>query len=139
MPKIKSAAEIAEKYGRVTPARSADYEAGVKNPTKDWEANTKASAASFAQGVQEAVSRGAFEKGVAAAGNAKWSRKATTVGVGRWGTGIQAGKQDFAAGFEPFRNVIESTALPPRFPKGSPQNLDRVRVLATALHDAKVR
>ncbi len=36
MPVIKSSAKIAEKWAKVTPQRSAEYEDGVRNPTKDW-------------------------------------------------------------------------------------------------------
>jgi hypothetical protein len=139
MPKIKSAAEIAEKYGRVTPARASDFEAGVKAPLENWEEKTRAAESSYELGVQTAIGNKSFGKGVTSAGNAKWQRKAIEVGVGRWGTGVRAGQPDYQKGFEPFRGVIEATALPPRFPKGDPRNLDRVNVLAKALHDAKIK
>ncbi len=139
MPKVKAAASIAEKYGRVTPMRAGDYEAGVKSPTESWEDKTKAAESNFEAGVQSAIGNKSFGKGVANAGNAKWQKKTIEVGVGRWGPGVRAGQEDFQKGFEPFRAVIEGTTLPPRYPKGDPRNIDRVNSMAKALHDAKVR
>ena len=139
MPKVKSAAEIAEKYGRVTPARSADFEAGVKAPLENWEEKARGSESSYEQGVQEAIAGKRFGRGVTAAGNAKWQRKTIEVGVGRWGTGVRAGQPDYQAGFDPYAKVIAGTTLPPRFPKGDTRNIDRVNSMAKALHDAKIR
>ena len=34
---MPSAAKIAEKWARVTPDRTQDYEDGVRSPSKDWE------------------------------------------------------------------------------------------------------
>jgi len=44
MVAIRSASEIAEKWARVTPGLTPDYEAGAKNPNKDWETQTLAAA-----------------------------------------------------------------------------------------------
>lgn len=139
MPKIVDTAKIAEKYGRVTPARASDFEAGVKTPMEDWGAKTAAAADNYEAGVQEAISNKSFSKGVAKAGTAKWQRKTIEVGVGRWGTGVRAGQPDYEAGFDPYQKVIQSTTLPPRYPKGDPRNIDRVNSMAKALHDAKIR
>jgi len=137
MPAIKSAAEIAEKWARVTPTRQTDYESGVKAPLKDWAANTGAAEESWAQGVSQASGNRSFSKGVRKAGNEKWSRKTVEVGVGRWGAGVRAGAADYATGFEPMRQTIASVSLPPRYPKGDPRNIDRVAAIATALNAKK--
>jgi hypothetical protein len=128
-----------EKYTRVTPQRQSDFEAGIKAPKENWEEKTKAAEGNFEQGVTTAIANKSFGKGVAAAGNAKWSDKTLNVGAGRWGTGVRAGAADYEKGVAPFRQVIESTTLPPRYPKGDPRNIDRVNTMAKALHDAKVR
>lgn len=138
MAAIKSAAEIAEKYSRVTPGRQADYEAGVKTPTKDWASNTEAAADNWADGVQKAAANKSFSKGVRKAGTAKWSRKVLEVGIGRWGAGVRAATSDYQSGFEPYQGVIAALALPPRYPKGDPRNIDRVARLASALHQKKL-
>ena len=139
MPAIKSASAIAEKWARVTPGRSSDYRDGVTSPKKDWASNTEAAKDAYADGVTQSIANKSFEKGVKAAGTDKWKAKAQALGVPRWSQGIAAGKDDFSAGFAPFRDVIEKTTLPPRYRKGDPRNIDRVTKIATALHEAKVK
>lgn len=137
MAKIKSAADIAAKWARVAPGRQVDFEEGVRDPSVDWEAATRAGAESYAAGVQESISRGAFAKGVAKAGTDKWRRKVVEVGTTRWGPGVRAAVPDFEAGFAPFRDVIERVQLPPRAPRGDPRNLERSAVMARALAEAR--
>ena len=139
MPAIRSAAEIAEKWARVTPGRASDYAAGIEKPKKDWEQMASAAADAWADGVTAAASEGRYEKGVKAAGTEKWRRKAKELGVSRWPAGVSAAKDDYERGFAPFRDVIERVTLPPRRPKGDPANIERVRLIATALHEAKMR
>jgi hypothetical protein len=132
--KVKSAADVAAKWAEQTPGRSAYYESGVKGAGSDWETNTKASAANF----KAAVSAGNIDKmflgGVAKAGAAKYTRKAVEVGVGRFSSGVTAGKVDYQSGIEPMLATIAGLTLPARAPRGSESNLARVRAVAVALH-----
>lgn len=137
MPAVKSSSAIAQKWARVTPQRTQDFEEGVRNPRKSWEEGAAEAASAQAEGVQQAINEGRFEKGVRKAGNEKWQRKTIEKGVRRWGPGVQVAQNDFESGFAPYRQVIESTTLPPRFAKGDPRNLERVAAMATALHEAK--
>ena len=137
MPAIKSTASIAEKWARVTPQRAPDYELGVKNPKTDWAKATVAAAPANKDGIQKAIAAGSFEKGVTEAGTEKWQRRASEVGPGRYSQGVQAAAPDYEKGFSKFRDVIERTTLPARFAKGDPRNIERVRAMAKALHDAK--
>lgn len=139
MPAIKSATEIAEKWARVTPGRATDYEAGVKAPKKDWETMTLAAADAYKEGIQTAIAENRFERGVREAGTAKWQQKAVSVGTVRWGPGVAAARDAYEKGFAPYRDIIERIQLPPRRPKGDPGNIDRVRIVAMALHEAKVK
>lgn len=138
MPAIKPAAEIAEKWARVTPGRSDDYRSGVASPEVDWEAATVAAESAYEQGVQESIGKKRFSKGVKAAGTSKWQKKAIDVGVPRWGAGITAAVEDYQKGFAPYRDIIERTTLPRRGPRGSRQNYERVIAMGQALHEAKV-
>jgi len=139
MPAIRSASEIAEKWARVTPGRSGDYAAGIDNPKKDWQNATAAAEEAWAEGVTQAASEGRFARGVAAAGTEKWKRKAKELGVNRWPAGVSAAKNDYEKGFAPYAEIISRITLPPRRPKGDPANIDRVRIIAQALHEAKVK
>ena len=137
MAAIKDTSKIADKWQRVTPQRTQDYDEGVSNPSADWAANTKAAETRWKDGINKASQRGAFGKGVAKVGSEKWQRKAKEVGTRRWGEGVQAAKGDYAAGFAPYASVIASTNLPPKYPKGDPRNLDRVAAIAKALRAKK--
>jgi len=139
MPPIKSLAEIAEKWARVAPTRQEDYTKGVSSPRVAWDQAAIAADPSWKTGVQAAVTAGRFATGVRAAGNAKWQRRALELGPSRFATGTQAAKPDFEKGFGPFRQVIESTTLPPRRPTGDPGNIERVRAMALAWRNARTR
>jgi len=138
MPNIRSSAEIAKKWARVTPERAQDYELGVKSPRRDWETATKEAEPLYAAGVQAAIADKRFGKGVTEAGSEKWSKGAVEKGVARFGPGVQVAEGAFSEGFSPFRDTIEAVKLPARYPKGDPRNIDRVKAIAIALHAKKI-
>ena len=80
-----------------------------------------------------------FGKGVVAAGQSAFLEPALKLGVKRYRDGVTFGIPKYAKNFAPYRDVIEATSLPPRGAVGDPGNIDRVRVMAAALHDAKIR
>lgn len=135
---IKSSSEIASKWARVTPQRSADYAEGVENPKKDWKNETKAAEARYESGVQSAITKKRFGKGVDDAGTSKWQTKTIEKGTQRWGPGVQVAQSDMADGYEPYRATIASLSLPQKYAKGDPRNIQRVSTIATALHAKKV-
>lgn len=136
--KIKSAAAIAKKWADVTPARSRQWEEEIKaTSTDDYAAPAIASAPVYDAGVQEAISRGAYAKGVEAKKD-KWKRKALAVGTARFGPGVRAAEADQATGFAPYRETIAALTLAPRGPRGAPGNYERVREVGEALHAKRV-
>lgn len=137
MANIKPMSVIADKWAEVTPGRATFYETGVRTTTRDWSAATQAAETAYAQGVSEAVSRGAFADGVSGAGTNKW-REQTLAKKGRWSEGVRLGKQNYQSAFAPFRAVIEGVSLPPRGPRGDPGNYERSRAIGDALHAARV-
>jgi len=136
MPKVRGNAS--EKWVRKASASTQDYSEGVANPRVPWAQATAAAAANQAAGVQAAIQRKAFEKGVAKAGDEKWRRKAEGIGSSRFSQGVQAGASDYATGVAPYLQTIESTTLPPRGPKGDPRNIQRVAAIADALRKKKL-
>jgi len=139
MPNIRSTAENAAKWKRRTENAGAEYEQGVNNPKKDWAAETAKAEGNYEKGVQAAITKKRFGKGVVKAGNAKWKNGAVQKGVQRFGPGVQASGDNYAKGFSPYAEVIKNTTLPPRYPKGDPRNFDRVKAMGTALHNKKVQ
>ena len=135
--KLKPIADVATKWARRSSAAGPDYEAGIKNPKADWATETKNAEGAFEAGIQDAVSRKAFSKGVNKAGSEKWARKAVAVGPARYGPGVNAAQSDYSNEFGPYRDTLERVSLPQRGRKGDPANIERVRAIATALHSQK--
>lgn len=137
MAAIRSIEDIATKWSTVTPQRVADYEAGIRNPRKDWKTQAVESNAAWKAGVTAAITADRFAKGVSRAGTAKWQEASLEKGVTRWGPGVALAKDTYAAGFGPFRDAISRVQLPPRFPRRDPRNLDRVKAITDALGKTK--
>ena len=97
-----------------------------------------AAEANHTAGVQAAITNKSFSKGVAATADDKWASKALSKGSVRFGPGAQDAQQDYAKGFEPYKQVIENTVLPPRGPKGDPKNYQRTIAMGTALRNRKL-
>jgi len=138
MAEIKDTSRIAEKWARVTPARAQDYADGIANPRRDWAQATLAAEDTYKSGVIAAANAGRFGRGVRGAGTEKWRERSISKGPQRFSEGVQLGQADYQQGFEPFAQVIRGVALPPRFPKGDPRNLDRVKAITTALHKKRI-
>ena len=138
MPEIKPLAKIAKVWARRAAQASDEYKDGVLNPRRDWENSTKESRAVYESALQESFGRNAFVLGVEKAGTKKWQEKASTLGPGRYSEGVRAAVEEFEAVFKPFHARIAATDLPPRGPKGSPENIERVRIIAEALHNEKI-
>jgi len=137
MAEVKSIARIKEKWTRVTPARSEDYKLGISQPRRDWEKSTVAAKESHKAAMTAAAAADSFAKGVAKVGSTKWQDKAMKKGPGRFAEGVMVGGDDYEKGFAPYREEIEKTALPARFPRRDPRNIERVRVIAAALGKKK--
>lgn len=137
MPAVKSGADVAAKWARVTPARSEDYKMGVQNPRTPWAAAATGAAQRYQEGVTAAVQRQGFQKGVASAGDQKWQRKSIEKGPTRFAEGVALSGPDFQAGVQPYLDTIAATQLPPRYAKGDPRNVERVRALSAALRKRK--
>lgn len=134
----KDIGTIAAKWASRAQAAGPDYTAGVKAPRRDWAQDTIAAADSWAQGVTTAVADGRFVRGVTAAGTPKWQAAASTKGSQRYPTGVASAQPAYSAGFGPFLQVIQNLTLPPSGPRGNPNNLQRVSVIDTALHNKKI-
>ena len=138
MADIKSLDRVASKWAEVTPQRAGEYQQGIQSPKKSWSQATADAEDNYNAGVSEAISRGSFGKGVAAAGDQTWKSGALEKGVSRWPQGVRLGRGKYQQGFAPYHSVIAGTTLSPRGPKGDPRNYDRVREIGEALHNQKV-
>lgn len=138
MPIIRDPQTIADKWARVVQGRGQDYADGIANPRVDWKTATLAAEGAHTAGVQAAIANKSFAKGVARAGTEAWREGAMTKGPARWQQGIALATAKYAANFAKFARIIAGITLPPRGPAGDPRNLQRVAVIADALHKAKL-
>lgn len=139
MPAVKALDKISAKWIQVCQSSQSSYEDGVRNPRKDWAENTAKAAAAYASGVQAAVASGRFAKSVQSAGSSKWQAAAIAKGPGRWAEGVRLAQDAYERGFSPYRTVLEGLSLPARGPVGDPSNINRVKVVADALHKERLR
>jgi len=130
---IKTLDKIQDKFVRRTSQAGPDYEAGVSAPKRDWAQATKAAEANFEQGIQAAIGRKSFGKGVTKAGSAKFLRGAKEKGVARYPSGVAAGAADYAQGFAPFHSALAAATLPPRKARRDPSNLARVNAVVQVM------
>jgi len=139
MVKTKGADRTVEKWISRVGVAGPDYEAGVKNPKRDWATATKAAEATWKSAISDAIGRGAFGKGVSKAGTDKWQRGALNKGVARFPEGVRAAQDDYKAAMSEVLSVIEGVTLKARGPRGDPGNYERVKQIGDALHQWKLR
>ena len=139
MAEIKSMASIKEKWARVTPQRTQDYQLGVQNPKRDWAEETAAAKGNWKAGVDTAANKNMFEKGVLKAGSSKWKKGALEKGPGRFAEGVMIAAPDYEKGFAPYREAIDRADIGPKFPRRDPRNLNRVKAIVDALIAEKMK
>ncbi len=137
MAGIRALDQIGAKWARVAAQSGPSYEEGISSPTRDYAAGATAANDAWKNGVQQAVAGDRFKTGVQRAGNAKWQRNALAKGPARFAQGVQTAQPDYTSGFAPYREAIQATTLPPRGARRSPQNLQRVSAIVTALSAKK--
>lgn len=135
---VKDVAAAAQKYVTRAGLAGADYTAGVTGAGPRWAANSKAGAQNFAQGVQDAVTNGRYAHGIDKSGPANYEANATSKGAQRYPQGVAGAQQKWANNVAPYFAVIASANLPPRGPKGAPQNQQRSQMIADLLRKKKV-
>ena len=134
-----TAAAAAEKWARRAAGATPDYTSGVQNPSVDWATATKSSEDNYKTAVVAAASAGRFGKGVQKAGSSKWQQGAIVKGSARWAPGIQASEASYQQGIGEVLSTVASLNLPPRRVKGDPSNLQRVAMVANALHQKAIQ
>jgi hypothetical protein len=120
--RMKDIGSLSQKFVQRAGAATNDYVDGVSNAGPDWEQRTKAAAGTWKQAVTEAAGSDRFERGVSDAGAVKFSTRAKTLGGQRYAPGVQQAAPDWAKGFAPYHQALQGMDLPPRSPRGSPQN-----------------
>jgi len=124
---VKDAATAADKWAKRAASADKDYEAGVRGAGQRWHDGTVAAEGAYKDGVNDAIAKGRFGRGVRKAGAAKYQDRATKFGPDRFRQGVQGSQADFQRGFEPFRQALAGANLDPRGSRGSSNNARRVQ------------
>ncbi len=132
--KVKSIDASTIKWAERARGASAEYAVEAEAAATVWETNTKKAADTYGMAISAAGIKTRFERGVARAGAAKYARKITSVGAGRFATGVDAATTDYKSGAEPYYAVLSALNLPSRKPRGDPANIARVEMGNKALH-----
>lgn len=130
---VKDAGSLAIKYAGRARAAAGDYKSGVEGAGAAWEQGAGNAEQAYKDGVNDAMTRSAFSKGVRASGAAHYVKRASELGGARYAQGIDAGKDRWAQNTAPVLQVIAGLNLPPKGARRSPQNMERANMVATAL------
>lgn len=136
--RVRSAQAAADAYSTGAQGAQKAYADGVAASGEAWKTGASAASETYAAGVSQAIADDRFKKGVEKAGAAFYVDRATKVGAGRFTQGAQNAKGDYAAGVQPYLDVIAQTDLPARRPKGDPSNIQRVALITQRLRDKKL-
>jgi len=134
---VKNAQNSSQLFVSRASAAGAQYTTGVQNAGATWQANTTAAAPNWAAGVQQAVADNRFQNGVSGA-QQKYQTNAAGKGSRNYVPGVSAAGPAWLAATQPYLNTIAGITLPPKGPTGSPQNIQRVSVIADALRQQKL-
>jgi hypothetical protein len=138
-PVVPDPGRVAEKWSRRASGASQDYQSGVETTSASWAGAATAAKDVWKTAVTAAAGRGAFEKGVARSGDAKWKSNTVSKGPARYAQGVGVAQADYSSQVAPYLQLIGATDLPARGPAGSPGNIQRVATLAAALRGLKER
>lgn len=137
--KVKDPGTVATKWSTRAQGAVNDYKAGAQAPKQPQNAAALASAPLWQQAVTSAAALNAFQAGLRAAGDAGWLNGVMNKGAARYPGGITAGVAKFTANITPFLQAIAGLSLPAKGIRGSAQNIQRVAVIAAALHSLKLQ
>lgn len=136
--KFRDLASSATKFTQRGANAAADYTKNAAAAGGTWQDNTAASEQNYQTGVQDAISRGAFGKGVQKAGAAKYSSQITAVAGPRFADGIGKAGPAWQRGFGPIASAVAGKDIGPRGPRGSVQNKQRASNMSDAFRAAKL-
>ena len=123
---VKSADQASSKWLRRTENAAEELKEGIENSQKDWAALTVAAEGNYEAGVQKAVQKKSFGRGVRKAGNQKQRDGALNKGVDRFSAGVRQAQTRYEAGVGPHLAALRAATLTPRRETGHPDNFKRV-------------
>jgi len=134
---VPASAEIAKKWGEVTPGRASYYETETPKASGIWETNAAGAKGTFKAAVADPKIGDRFAGGIKGKA-AKFARKVTDVGVARFGPGVGAAISDMQSGFDPYVAELSAISVPDRGPRGDASNYEIVKKIGDPLHKKRL-
>jgi hypothetical protein len=132
--KVKDISSSTTKWSENASRATSEYATNAEAAAEEWARKTQAAADTYGQAVTAAGIKTRFQRGVAKAGSAKYSRKIRDVAADRYGPGVSAATTDYQSGAEPYYTTIAGLTLSTRKPRGDPANYNRVQEVGKALN-----
>ena len=123
--KVRDLNRAAQKLQETAAMRVQDYVDGVAQDTS-WAPNTIAAEPAYAEGVQKALQKKAFARGVQRAGQSKYQQGVAETGGPRFAQGVSSAGSKWQQGFQPYAQALAAANLTPRGAKGSEKNAQRM-------------
>ncbi len=130
--------QAAKKWSERATVATAQYEEGIRNPSRPQADAAIAAEDTWRQAMTAAIARNARVSGLRAAGSEKWARASLEKGAPRFGPGVTVSQPQYVAATQRYFDVIAGLTLSPRGPTNDPRNYARVPAVGNALHAAKV-
>lgn len=127
--RVKDISKSAERFAQRGAAAQKEYLEGLAGTGAAWQEETANSEQNYEAGVQAAMGRKAFGRGVRKSGGQYFEQRAIQVGGQRFAPGIIAGKDNWAEGSKPYLEAAKGIQLPAAGPKGAAQNAERSRTV----------
>jgi len=132
---VPTAAQARASYTQSIALVPQRYRDGV-NASSGWQAKAAAAEGIWAARVQEAAAEQRRARAIQKVSDADWKNAALNIGASRIGPGMTANSTKYEQKMSGVLNTIAGVTLPPRTADVN-SNIERVRVIANALHDKK--
>lgn len=136
---MKTAQQAGPKWSQNTSGAGQAYHDGATGTTKDQSGAAIAAKAVWQAALTAAFGKDSYAKGLAKSGKQGWLDGVVQKGVAAFTNGVTAAKSvsKYVTNSGKYDNARQQASGSPRGPKGSPQNLQRVTLVANALHALK--
>lgn len=137
---MKTASVSVLKWQTRTSAASSDYVEGARTTDKDQAQKAIAAKEIYKQSLQDSFSKDSYAKGLQKSGKAGWIAGVEQKGQQNYLTGVSAdtARSRYATESSKYDAARNAASTMPRGVKGSPQNLNRVATVVSALRAVKV-
>lgn len=135
---MKTASQSGQKFVERAGAATADYVEGALRTNKDQAANAIAATPNYVSGVQAAIARGAYAKGLTKSGKAGWAKGIQDKGQARFAEGVASGMSKYVTNSGAYDSARSAAESLPRGAKGSEANYARAKAVGVALRKQKV-